>query len=162
MNITALYMTSHVTPREGTRPTSRCKPGPLTRSHRFLTLCTILFGAGLVAGLLLGIGTVVGASEYDQTIEKDFQVTAGGKLIVQADRGSLELKSDDREKIQVRVLRRVKGGSRAQADELFANQEVTFKQDGNALSIIGRSKKDRIRQPTMEVRYEIRLPKKFD
>src|SRR2546425_554817 len=127
----------------------------------------IRFGTGLFAGLLIGIGTVVGASEFDQPIEREFQVSAGGKLIVQADRGSIEVKSDSRDKIQVRVLRHVKGGSQAQADELFANHEVTFKQDGNSLSIIGRNKKDRfrlgrIRQPSMQVRYEISLPKRFD
>ena len=124
----------------------------------------IRFGTGLFAGLLLGIGTVVGASEYDQTIEKDFRVNTGGKLIVQADRGSIELKSDSGDKIHVRVLRHVKGGSQAQADELFANHEVTFSQDGNTLSVTGRSKKDRvrIRPPSLQVRYEISLPRRFD
>ncbi len=127
----------------------------------------IRFGAGLVAGLLLGIGAGVGASEYDQTIEKEFQVSAGGKLVVQADRGSIEIKSDARDKIQVRVFRLVKGGSQAQADELFADHEVTFKQDGNIVSIVGRNKKDRfrlgrIRQPNMQVRYTIRLPRRFE
>src|SRR5881396_2974256 len=53
---------------------------------------------------------VVGASGYDQNIEKDFPVSAGGKLIVQADRGSIEVNSDTSDKVQVRVLRHVKGG----------------------------------------------------
>src|ERR1041385_8198108 len=130
-------------------------------------MARIRFGTGLAAGLFLGIGTVGSAAEYNQDIEKEFQVAAGGKLIVQADRGSIEVKPDALDKIQVRVLRRVKGGSREQADELFANHEVTFRQDGNSLSINAKSKKDRIRlgrirQPSMDVRYEIRLPKKFD
>jgi DUF4097 and DUF4098 domain-containing protein YvlB len=125
------------------------------------------FGSGLVACLSLGVGMVLSASEYDRNIEKEFQVSSGGKLIVQADRGSIELKSDARDKIQVRVLRRVKGGSQAQADELFANHDVTFRQDGNSLSILGRNKKagwrlGHMRQPSMQVRYEIRLPKRFD
>src|SRR5207249_1655939 len=69
--------------------------------------------------------------------------------------------------VHVRVLRHVKGGSQAQADELFANHEVTFKQGGNTVSVVGRNKKDRsrlgrIRQPNLEVRYEISLPRKFD
>ena len=49
------------------------------------------FGPSCLAGLLLGIGTVVGAAEYDQKIEKEFQASSGGKLIVQADRGSIEV-----------------------------------------------------------------------
>ena len=51
----------------------------------------IRFGTGSLAYLLLGIGTAVGAAEYDQNIEKAFQVSPGGKLIVQADRGSIEV-----------------------------------------------------------------------
>src|SRR6266581_5021875 len=124
-------------------------------------------GAGFFAGLLLGSGTVVGASGYDQNIEKDFPVSAGGKLIVQADRGSIEVNSDTSDKVQVRVLRHVKGGSQAQADEWFANHEVTFKQAANTVSITGKNKKDRlrfgsIRQPSLQVRYQISLPRKFD
>src|SRR5437667_9427834 len=101
-------------------------------------------GAGFFSGLLVAIGTVVGA-EYDHKIEKEFQVSPGGKLIVQADRGSIEVNSDARDKIHVRVLRRVKGGSQTQADELFASHEVTFKQDGNTVSVVGRNNKEQSR-----------------
>ena len=125
------------------------------------------FRAGFFAGLLVVTGTVVGAAEYDRTTEKDFQVAQGGKLIVQADRGSIEVNSGAGDKVQVRVLRRIKGGTQAQADELFANHEVTFSQDGNTVSIVGKNMKDRsrlgrIRQPSLQVRYEISLPRKFD
>ena len=82
-------------------------------------------GAGFFSGLLLVIGTVVGA-EYDHKIEKEFQVSTGGKLIVQADQGSIEVNSDARDKVHVRLFRHVKGGSQAQADELFGNHDVTF------------------------------------
>ncbi len=127
----------------------------------------IRFGTGSFAGLLIGVGMVAGASEYDRTIEKDFQLSGMGKLIVQADRGSIEVNTGTRDNVHVRVLRHVKGGSQAQADELFANHEVTFKQDGNTVSVVGRNKKDRtglgrIRPPNLEVRYEINLPRKFD
>src|SRR6266480_929382 len=124
-------------------------------------------GAGFFSGFLVVIGTVVGAAQYDHKIEKEFQVSTGGKLIVQADRGSIEVNSDARDKVHVRLLRHVKGGSQAQADELFGNHDVTFRQDGNNVSIIGRNKKDRfrfgsIRQPRLQVRYEISIPKRFD
>ena len=86
--------------------------------------------------------------------------------MVQADRGSIKVNSNGDE-VHVRVLRRVKGGNQAQADELFANHEVTFKQDGNTVSIIGRNKNNRfrfanVRQPSLQVRYEISIPRKFD
>ncbi len=34
-----LYTKSQVTSRQGTRPTSTCRPGPLTGRRRFMTLC---------------------------------------------------------------------------------------------------------------------------
>src|SRR5437867_1477038 len=125
------------------------------------------FRAGFFGGLLLGIGTVVGAAEYDRRIEKEFQVSKEGKLSVQADRGSIEINSNTSDRVHVRVLRHVKGGSQAQADEWFANHEVTFKQAANTVSITGKNKKDRlrfgsIRQPSLQVRYEISLPRRFD
>src|SRR6266516_5488667 len=131
------------------------------------TKTKIPFEAGFFASLSLGVGIVLGASEYDRNIEKDFPVSPGGKLIVEADRGSIEVNSNTSDKIHVRLLRHVKGGSQAQADELFGNHEVTFKQDGNNVSIIGRNTKDRfrfggIRQPSLQVRYEISMPRKFD
>src|SRR6266699_1600817 len=130
------------------------------------TKTKVPIGAGFFSGLLVVIGTVVGA-EYDHKIEKEFQVSTEGKLIVQADRGSIEVSSDARDKVHVRVFRHVKGGSQAQADELFGNHDVTFRQDGNNVSLIGRNKKDRfrfgsIRQPSLQVRYEISIPKRFD
>src|SRR5437762_11510719 len=130
------------------------------------TKTKVAVGAGFFSGLLVVIGTVVGA-EYDQKIEKEFQVSTGGTLSVQADRGSIEVNSDASDKVHVRVLRHIKGGSQAQADELFANHDVTFRQDGNTVSVIGRNKKDQFRfgsfrQPSLQVRYEIRVPRKYN
>src|SRR5438445_10521533 len=115
-------------------------------------------GAGFFSGLLIVIGTVVGAAEYDRKIEKEFQVSTGGKLSVQADRGSIEVNSDARDKVHVRVFRHVKGARQAQADELFGTHDVTFRQHGKNVSIIGRNTTDRfrfgrLRQPSSQLRY---------
>jgi DUF4097 and DUF4098 domain-containing protein YvlB len=63
-------------------------------------------------------------------------------------------------------LREVKGGTKAQADELLANHEVTFSQEGKTVSVTARNKKNRTiswdRQPWLEVRYEVSIPKQFD
>ncbi len=125
------------------------------------------YGAGLLVGLRLGVGTILGAPEYDQNIEKAFPANSGGRLIVQADQGSIEINSDVADTVRVRVLRHVKGGSQAQADELFTHHDVTFTQDRNSVSVIGRSKKDRFRfggfrQPNLQVRYAVSIPRRFD
>jgi DUF4097 and DUF4098 domain-containing protein YvlB len=120
----------------------------------------------LVASLLM-IGTSLEASEFDKNLEKSFTVTGGGKLVVQVSRGSIEVKTEETDKVQIHVLRQVKGGSQAQADELFANHQLTFDQTGNTVSAVEKNKNQRSwswhsGQPSLQVRYEIGIPKKFN
>jgi hypothetical protein len=106
------------------------------------------------------------ASDHEQNLEKSFAVSPGGKLIIAADRGSIGVATDASDRVRVKVFREVKGGSKAHADGLFANHEVTFAQDGNTLSVTARNKKDKTiswgREPGLQVRYEVSVPKKFD
>src|SRR5437899_2679266 len=97
-------------------------------------------GSGPVAGLLLAAGTVIAAPAFENNLEKTFQVTPGGKLVLDADQGSCEIISVEGDKALIRVLREVKGGTKAQADELFADHEVTFQQDGAMIAVLAKHK----------------------
>src|SRR5437773_3868071 len=46
-----LYMTPKVPPREGTRPTTPCSPGPLTRRRGFMSSCIACLASCTVLGL---------------------------------------------------------------------------------------------------------------
>ena len=124
-----------------------------------------LQAAGLAAGLCLCAVTLF-AADYEDNLEKTFQVSPGGKLVLQADQGSCELKTTEVDQVIIHVFRKVKGGTKAQADELFADHEVTFKQDGNTVSILAKKKRNQSftvrNRPNLEVRYDITLPRKFD
>ena len=106
------------------------------------------------------------AADFEQNIGRNFNVTPGGKFILDADQGSVEIKTDDRKDVVIRVLRKVKDGNKAEADELFKNHEVSILQDGNEVRITA---KNRVRERSswarnhsyLEVRYEINLPNKF-
>jgi len=107
------------------------------------------------------------AADYEQNLDKSFSVTSGGKLDIQADRGSIEVATDGSEKAEVRVFRKVKGGSKAQADELLNNHEVTLAQDGNTVSVVARNRKERsgfwsLGRANLDVRYQVSIPRKFD
>ena len=113
------------------------------------------------------IGTAVASPDFEQNIEKTFQVTPGGHFILQADRGSVDVKTDEGNQVQVHLYRKVSGGSKANADEQFANHEVTLTQDGNKLVVVAKNKTNKYfswsnNRPGMEVRYVINVPKKFD
>jgi DUF4097 and DUF4098 domain-containing protein YvlB len=118
-------------------------------------------------GLLLLAASSFAALGYESNLDKTFQVSPGGLLVLEADQGSCVLNPVEGDQVQVRVFRQVKGGSQAQADALFAGHEVTFQQEGRTVSVRARSRKQgsfswRANQPYLEVRYEISLPRKFE
>jgi len=117
--------------------------------------------------VLLGTGRVLLAAGPEQNLEKTFPVAGGGKLIVMADQGSIDVKTTDTDKVEVHVLREAKQATQAQALDLFSNHEVTFTQERNVVSVSARNTKTSNGfswrgRPYLEVRYLINLPRKFD
>src|SRR5438309_6891934 len=80
------------------------------------------------------------APEFEANLEKSFSLSGAGKLSIEADRGSINVKTDGADKAEIRVWRKVKGGSKQKADELFKNHQVTFDQDGNNVSVVAKNK----------------------
>ena len=117
----------------------------------------LIFGL-LAAALVLAQNTF--ATDYEQNIEKTFKVTPGGELSLQVDRGSVNVTTDQRDEARVRVFRKVKGGSKADADELFANHRVTLSQEGNKVIVVASNKTNKTfswtrNRPGLEVRERI-------
>lgn len=129
---------------------------------------TFFFSQPIVLmGAFLAANPVLAAPAFENNMEKTFQVTPGGKLVLQADQGSCKVTSVQSDKVQIRVLQQVPRGTKAEADELFANHEVTFLQDGSTVSVLANAKRkrafsSRTSQAYLEVRYEITIPKRFD
>src|SRR5882724_51531 len=125
--------------------------------------------AVLTAILLSGIfSTSLVAETFEKNLEASFPVVSGGKLaklIIQADRGSIKVVTDSSDKVQIHVFREIKGGTRARADELFANHEVKFLEDPTTVSVVAKTKDNKIWsriRNNLQVRYEVNIPKKFD
>src|SRR5436190_12281342 len=106
------------------------------------TFCSRRFWMSIVGAMvLLAAGSILAAEKFENNLEKTFSVSPGGKFVLDADQGSCEITTGEGDKVQVRVLREVKSGTKAEADELFANHEVTFQQDGSAVSVVAKKKK---------------------
>jgi DUF4097 and DUF4098 domain-containing protein YvlB len=123
--------------------------------------------AGLLAGAIFAFGTAFAISEYEDNIRKSFPVSPGGKLVVNADRGSIEVNTTDAEKVEVQVVRRVRSMSRSRADEIFAAHEISFQQQGDQVTVHaqfhGASGGLFNRGGSgLQVRYQINIPKKFN
>ena len=101
---------------------------------------------------------------FEQNLEKSFEVAPGGKLAVHADRGNINVTTDSTGNVQIKVLRKVEGASKARADELFANHEVRFDQQGNTVTVEAKTKNNHFwsnLRANFDVRYEISIPKQF-
>jgi DUF4097 and DUF4098 domain-containing protein YvlB len=119
-----------------------------------------LFAAAWLAGTVLALG------DYDSNLNKSFSVSSGGKLVVKADRGSIEITTATGDQVAIKVFRTVKEGSKTDADEMFSKHEVTFAQDGNTVTINARMKEESSfwsrHRRNLQVRYEIAVPRKFN
>lgn len=127
--------------------------------------CFLSGAAG--ATVLLLFSTTFAATEIDGNLDKTFTVASGGKLVIQADRGSIEVATDASNQVHLEVLRKVKGGSKAQAEALLADHEITIQQDGNTVSVVAKTKSKlswswHTGQPNLQVRYVVSIPRQFD
>ena len=52
--LTVLYITPKVPPREGTRPTTSCRPGPLTRRRGFMSSCLAVLSLAAICPVVAG------------------------------------------------------------------------------------------------------------
>src|SRR5438045_1687898 len=77
--------------------------------------------------------TAMAATEFAQNLDKTFPVSAGGKLVIEADRGSVTVSTDGAAEAKISVLRKIKGASKVQADEMFADHDVKFEQNGSTV-----------------------------
>ncbi|MBI3416971.1 MAG: DUF4097 family beta strand repeat protein [Verrucomicrobia bacterium] len=145
---------------------------------------------GLPAALLLGLASV-NAAEFTRNLDQSFPVNPGGKLVIRADRGAIDVTTTAADKVEVRVWRTVRETSQQKADEIFAEHEVTFNQDGDIVTVTAKNRSDVSDEPAggkprrvswlrrliplrarvhlggkavknFEVRYQVTVPRKFN
>jgi len=119
-------------------------------------------------GLILAASTALAAAaDTEDKLTKTFEVKSGGKLVVEADRGSIEVKSADVSRVSIEVTRKIGSGSRAKAEDVLKNHEVTFAQEGDTVRVRSELAKgwDRgwfNKGGNLQVHYQISVPKKFN
>lgn len=121
----------------------------------------------LVLGVSLALATPAARAELEDRLEKSFPVSPGGRLVIQADRGSIDIKTAETDTVSVEVTRTARTSDREQADRLFGAHEVTFRHEGNQLEIVAgpQGALSRFRRDLwnrLQVRYVVTLPRRFD
>jgi len=126
----------------------------------------------ILAGLLPSAGLLsaalaFAASDVEDRLHESFQVKAGGKLVIEADRGSIEVKSAEAEQVAIEVFRKVGRESEAKAQEILKNHEIKFSRDGDTVRVRAEFRKDwksvgKDQGRNLQVRYEVSVPKRYD
>jgi DUF4097 and DUF4098 domain-containing protein YvlB len=128
-------------------------------SVKSLQLATVLCLAALSA-----------TAATEDRLEKTFSVGPGGKLVVEANVGSIEVTTSDRKDVHIEVTRSAEargllGGGNAEereTKELKANK-VDFNQDGQTVIVHAERDKeaDRNSRVNLKVRYVVSIPSQF-
>lgn len=110
--------------------------------------------------------SIVGRADVEDTLQKSFSIPPGGSLVIDADRGSIDVSPGNGGEMTITVKRVVTRGSEAKAKQLLADHHVEFAQDGNTVTVRARLegnwKNWGWNSPNLNVRYTVSLPKKFN
>ena len=105
------------------------------------------------------------AGGTENTVTKSFNVSAGGALTMKVERASIEITTHKSETIDVKVLLNARTSSDSQAQDIFDDYKIDFKDSGGDLDINAEwlgsrgffSKGNKLR-----VRFEVTVPDKYD
>ncbi len=106
------------------------------------------------------------AAEIDDTLNHSFPVDPGGRLVLDVDRGSVEVQGvENASSVVVEVTRKASARSEARARELLEDHQVEFSQDGTVVEVKGRSSRASswswFRGQNLQVNYRITVPRRF-
>jgi hypothetical protein len=68
-------------------------------------------------------------------IERSFSVKEGGTLTLESDRGTIDISTISGEKVEIQIVRKVRGWGRKKAEKLLEEFEVEFNQSGNDVEV---------------------------
>ena len=118
------------------------------------------------ATALLTLAVVNVRADQEDKIAKTFQVRPGEQLVVELDRGSIEVQTADAESVQIEVTRKA-GGSQSKAEKILKDHEVSATQAGGKIEVRGEYKGPKSsgwfgRSPELQVQCRVTVPRKFD
>lgn len=113
--------------------------------------------------LLLLAGACSAFALSEQRVGEEFDVTAGARLVVDVDFGTIDVAHGAENKIAVNAYRKIDGPNEAQEKEYLASSPLTIRKEGNTVTIHARCERQRKNwswsgQTTTQAHYTIRVP----
>ena len=84
---------------------------------------------------VLFAGMAIADTSVENHIERSFQVAPGGRLTVDADRGTIEVRTADSDQVDVKIERKVKRGKKWSVEEILADLPITFDHSDSGVTI---------------------------
>jgi DUF4097 and DUF4098 domain-containing protein YvlB len=132
------------------------------KSNSLRCLKTAILAATLVASV-----GAISRAEVEDKITKSFEVAPGGQLVVEVDRGSIEVKTGDASAVNIEVTRKA-GGSQSKAEKTLKDHVVTTQQSGEKVELRAKYEGEKLtgwfggRSPGLQVTFLVTIPRKFD
>jgi DUF4097 and DUF4098 domain-containing protein YvlB len=122
--------------------------------------------AGTIAAALLALSAAAVRGEIEDKISKSFKVQTGGQLVVEADRGAIEVKTAEQDSLDI-VITRNTGASQAKAEKIFKDHVIAMSQDGNTVNVRAEYKGEKStgwfgKWDDLHVNFLITVPRTFD
>ncbi len=110
---------------------------------------------------------IVVFGEVDGDIKKSFDIKPGGWLKLESDIGSIDVKTGQRNQVEVEVLFSLRSGNGDRLQELLDDFDIDFRQSGNDVIIQAEYQKDRWNlwnsdRNTLRVEFRVTVPSKYN
>ena len=120
----------------------------------------------LLQGLLFA-GVTIADAAVESHIERSFQVTPGGHLMVDSDRGAIEVRTADSDHVDVKIERKVKKNGKWTIEEVLDDFAITFDQNDDGVTIRAKHDREILRQWSRErnrlqVNFLITVPQRYN
>lgn len=124
---------------------------------------------GALFSILMLLAAAGIASGYPQgSIQKSFDVSPGGTLILESDIGSIDVQTHMNDRVDVTIKQEVRSLSRRRAEDIIKDFHVSFDKQGNDVIIRAEFHKDSWRRfwgnltNSLRVKFEVSVPEMYN
>ena len=128
------------------------------------------FGKFQIMLILQGVlfaGLAIADAAVENNIERSFQVAPGGRLTIDSDRGSIEVRTADHDQVEVKIERKVKRGGKWSVEEVLEDLPITFDHSDDGITISAKYDRWDLRRLNRErnrlrVKFLITVPQRYN
>lgn len=134
------------------------------KTYSLKTVLSILVILGLTLAFT-ACEDISWAESKEDILTKSFNVSEGGALTMDVERGSIEVDTEKGDTLKVKVVMKARASSESKAQEIFEDYHIDFKHTGSDVRVTAEwegSKRFFSRGNKLRVRFLVTVPEKYD